>query len=79
MDGPENEWKGFFLARSCSSFPLDSAVLPSALAPPRRIQNEFLWFFVTVTAFLTALVRLTRPKARVTHVNSSNSLAVGLT
>ncbi len=31
-----------------------------------------MYFFVTATAFLTVLVRLTRLKARVTHLHSSH-------
>ena len=35
---------------------------------------KFLYFFVTATAFLTVLVRLTRLKVRVTRLHSSHVL-----
>ncbi len=79
MGGPENEWWDcIFLALVLLFLWMHySAALPSALAPKK--DPKFLYFFVTATAFLTVLLCLTRPQARVTHLHSSHSLAVGLT
>ncbi len=79
MGCSENErWICSFLSFR-SSFPLDALLRCSAFCScTLKKDPKFLYFFVSATA-LTVLVRLTRPKARLTHLNSSQSLAVGLT
>ena len=63
-----------------SSFLLDVLLRCSAFCSctPKK-DPKSLYFFVTATAFLTVLVRLTRPKARLTHLITSPSLALDLT
>ena len=59
-----------------SSGCITTLTLPSALKLLRK-GPKFLYFFVTIAAFLTVLLRVTCPKARVKHLHSSHSLAVG--
>ena len=60
-----------------SSRSITALLCPLLLHPQEGAKVSFL--FVTATTFLTILVRLTRPKAHVTHLHSSHSLTtVGL-
>ncbi len=79
MGVTENEgWVCFFFALVFLFLWMHySAAVFCALALPRSFQS-FCTFFVTATAFLTVLLHLTRPKARVTHLHSCHSLAVGM-
>ena len=75
----ENErWVCFFFSLSFfSSSGCITPLLCLLLLHPKK-NPKLLHFFVTVAAFLTVLLRLTRPKARMTHLHIFHSLDVSL-